>query len=426
MVGVRRLLPWALVLILVLTVGLAGCGKKAPEAKKEEPKAEEPVTITFWHAYNTDSPENKTLNEVVIPAFQKKYPNITVKSVVMPSDGLHDQLVTAVSGGKAPDVMRMDIIWTPEFAKLGALVPLDDMPGFNEIKDAVFPGPLATNLYKGKHYGVPLDTNTMVLVYNPEILKTAGFEGPPKTIDELKAIAAKLKGKKDVWTFAPGGPYPWQFLPWFWSLGGTITDDNITKASGFLNSEAGVAALQTMVDLNKSGAIGPAFLGGQPDTWGGFKGGKYAMIVDGPWFFAIMGKELGDKAVGAPMPAGPGGSISVVGGENTVMFSTTKNKEAAWKFIQFLLSEEAQLAMAKTGQIPVLKSAANSDVIKSVAYYAPYFEQLKTAKPRTPHPAWNKMDKILNDAFEAAIRGKASPKDALDKAAKEIDALLAQ
>ena len=67
--------------------------------------------------------------------------------------------VTAVAGGGLPDVMRMDIIWTPEFAALGALTEVDGMPGFDQIKTSVFAGPLATNAYKGKYYGVPLDTD---------------------------------------------------------------------------------------------------------------------------------------------------------------------------------------------------------------------------------------------------------------------------
>ena len=72
--------------------------------------------ITFWHTYNTDGPETSRFDAVVIPAFQRKCPNITVEAIVQPYDRLHDQLVTAVAGGGLPDVMRMDIIWTPEFA----------------------------------------------------------------------------------------------------------------------------------------------------------------------------------------------------------------------------------------------------------------------------------------------------------------------
>lgn len=412
----------AAALVLVLAVSLAGCGQSA---KPAQPKQDEPVTITFWHTYNTDSPENKTLTDVVIPAFEAKYSNIKVKAQVMPSDGLHDQLVTGVSGGALPDVMRMDIIWTPEFAKLGALAQVDGLPGFDTLKGQVFPGPLSTNYYKGHYYGMPLDTNTQVAIYSTAMLKAASLSAPPKTLDEFKAMTEKFKGQSNKWGFGFGGPGSWTALPWFWSAGGQVTDPQFTKASGYLNSDASVKALQWLVDMKNEGLMGPSALGGKPDTWGGMKGGNYAAIADGPWFFAAM-KDLGDKVVGAPIPAGPGGSISVVGGENIVIFKNSKHQDAAWKFVQFMLSDEAQTAFAKVGQMPVTQSASNSDVMKSVAYYAPYVTQLQTALPRTVSPNWPKIDKALSDAFEAALRNKTPVKQALDTAAQQIDALLAE
>jgi multiple sugar transport system substrate-binding protein len=311
-----------------------------------------------------------------------------------------------------------------EFAKMGGLEAVDGMEGFAQLKDQVFPGPMATNTYKGKYYGLPLDTNTQIFVYNPDYLKDAGMSAPPKTFEEFKkytqAIAAK--GKK---SFAPQSNNPWATLPLFWSLGGKVTNDDFTKSTGFLNSDDSVAALQSILDLQKAGAFAGTHLGEQPGTWEGFKSGDYGAIQDGPWFFAIMGNELKDKMVGAPVPAGKGGSISVVGGENIVMFKASKNKDAAWKFMQFMLSDEAQTAMAKTGQMPVTKSASNSPVMKETSYYANYVTQLQTAKPRTPVANWSKIEKVLNDSFEMVLRGESTPKAALDNAAKEIDTLLA-
>ncbi len=384
------------------------------------PTTSEPVTITFWHTYNTDGPENKQLLDVIIPAFQKKYPNITVDSVVMPYDGLHDQLVTAVSGGGLPDIMRMDIIWTPEFAKVGALVAVDDLPGFSDLMSQVFPGPLATNIYQGKYYGVPLDTNTQVLVYNKDLVPEA-----PKTLDDVRKAAEALKGQKDKWGLALGGAGPWNVLPWFWTAGGNVTDDNFTKASGILNSDASVAALQWLVDMQNDGLLGPSTLGGKPDSWGGFKGVSYGMLSDGPWFFPIIAKDMGPQVQGVPMPTGPGGSVSVIGGENLVIFKSSEHADAAWTLAQYLLSDEAQIAMAETGQMPVTRSASQSQVMKDVPYFAPYVTQLETAKPRTVSPSWPKIEKILTNAFEAALRGTSTVKEALDGAAAQIDPLLA-
>src|ERR671933_2894744 len=60
------------------------------------------VTITFWHAYSSDSPDVKTINTVLIPKFQKQHPNIKVKAVAVPYDSLHQKLLTATAGGERP------------------------------------------------------------------------------------------------------------------------------------------------------------------------------------------------------------------------------------------------------------------------------------------------------------------------------------
>ena len=83
-------------------------------------------TVTFWHAYSADSPEVDTLENTIIPAFEQLHPDVDVQSVPVPYDDLHQKLVTAVAGGELPDLVRSDIIWVPELANLGVLVPLDD------------------------------------------------------------------------------------------------------------------------------------------------------------------------------------------------------------------------------------------------------------------------------------------------------------
>jgi len=377
------------------------------------------ATVTFWHTYNTDGPENQQLMDVVIPAFEEVCPNITVDAVVMPYDGLHDQLIAAVAGGGLPDVMRMDIIWTPEFASLGALVEVESLPGFAELAGQVLPGPLATNLYQGTHYGVPLDTNTQVLVYNTDLVPE-----PPATLDELRQVAEGFADQPDTWGLALGGSGPWNVFPWFWTAGGSVTNDDYTQASGYLDSAASIAALQWLVDLENDGLLGPSSIGSDPDSWGGFSGGNYAMLSDGPWFFPIIGAEMGPNVVGAPLPEGPGGSISVVGGENMVIFQTASNVDAAWAFTKFMLSDEAQSAMAEVGQLPVTQAGLESPAVTSVDYLAPFVTQLQTARPRTVVPAWPQIDQILTDQFTAALRGTKSVEDALTEAAQAIDPLL--
>lgn len=417
----KRAVYTASVAIATMGLLLAGCsgGGGTGSAGGDPCTSDTPTEITFWHTYSTDGPENKQLTDTVLPEFAKECPGVTVDSVVMPYDGLHDQLIAAVSGGGLPDVMRMDIIWTPEFADLGVLAPVDDLDGYADIAASVLPGPLSTNEYDGAHYGLPLDTNTQVFVYNDKLIDT-----PPTTFAELTDVAESLKGQ-GVSGLALGGSGPWNVLPWFWSAGGAVTNDDYTKASGYLDSQDSIDALQWLVDFQNDGLLGASSTGGSPDSWGGLTAGNYAALSDGPWLIAALQSDMDGALQAAAIPAGPGGSISVVGGENLVMFASSQKQAAAWAFEKFMLGDFAQSAMAETGQIPVTQGGLKSDAVTSVPYLAAYVDQLQTAQARTPVAKWPQIDVILTDAFGAALTGSKTAKDALTDAAAQIDGLLA-
>lgn len=400
------------------------------EAPIETKAPDEAVTVDFWHAYGEG--EEKVLLEEVIPAFNAVHPNITINAVRMPSENLDQQVLTAAAGGAAPDLMRMDNTWIPRFAKEGALASLEGFAEFDKVVSDSFKAPMDSNLFDGKYYGVPLDTNTKIAIYNKELLTLAGASEPPKTIDELVALARTLKGKGKYYGMTIGGPDFWNMPPWFWTLGGKITDDKYTTATGFINSPESIKALDTIVAWHKEGLLSPPILGGQPGTWEGLRGDKgvaanYLMINDGPWFFSILGADVKDKMIPAKMPAGPdGNSHSIIGGQDLVIFEGAKHPEQAWTFTQFMLSEEIQLLMTlKTGSIPTNMNAAKSDKLKDVYYLQPYLDELATAYARTPNPKTNEIGDVFGKAIESVLRDKSNSKDALDKAAKDIDAILA-
>lgn len=378
-------------------------------------------TVTFWHTYSTGSGEEQAMLGTIIPRFEAENPGLKVEAVGFPYDDFRQKILTAFAGGVVPDLVRMDIIWVPEFADMGALEKLDGYEGFGELKDAVFPGPLATNYWQGGYFGLPLDTNTQVLLYNEDLVSV-----PPATFDDLVALAeATSDPANNVWAFAVPGPYAWYFLPWIWSNGGALTDDAITTATGYLNGPGTVGAIEFLVDLYSRGLIAPTLDGSGLGTWEGLGSGRYLTTQDGPWAYpSIVGQYPDLHLAHAPMPAGPAGSISIVGGEDVVMLSDSKNKEAAWKFVQFLLSPWAQVTMAATGQIPVIEAALDDPYIVEHPYYGVYLDQLRTAKPRTPHPAYARIEAIVQDAFMRVVLGDATAQAALDDAAAQVDALL--
>lgn len=389
--------------------------------------AAQTVTITFWHTYNEDSPESSTLQDVLIPQFEAAHPDIRVQAVSVPYDNFRTKLLAAISAGDPPDLIRSDIIWVPELADKGAFVALDEaMPDFADLAGSVFEGPLSTNAWDGHYYGLPLDTNTKVWLYNPELYAAAGIDGPPATMDEVAADCKALKAAEpDAYLFAADGLFSWVTLPWVWSFGGSITDADITTASGHLNGPATVKAYRFLLDLYDQGCIAPVIMGDGVDVFTGFASGLYASLDNGPWSYPILNGQFPDfQFEAAPFPAGPGGSIDVVGGEDVNLLAQSAHHEQAMEFIRFLESEPYQLTMMGVGQMPVRSDLGDSDAVANHPYLGPFFRQIRTSKARTAHPAWAQMDKIITDAGQYIFRKEKTPQQALDDAAQQIDTLL--
>lgn len=384
--------------------------------------AQDTVTVTYWHTLS--DPETEKLDEM-IAVFEAANPGIKIEPsrYAQNQNEFRQVILTALASGDPPDVIRMDIAWVSEFAELGALVAVDELiPDFDTFKEQFFPAPLQTNFWDGHYYGLPINTNTQVLLYNPAHFEEAGLAAPA-TIDEFVDAACALSQGEDRYGYAMGGTYFWAPAPLFFAQGGAITDPDITTANGYLNSEASVAAFETLVKLYQDGCMAPNLLGGGIGTEAGFATGLYSMIIDGPWMVDIYASNYPEfEFVFAPVPAGPEGTSSVVGGEDVVLIAGTKRQEAALTWMQFLASEEYQLGVAEVGVMPTLRSLTGHEALPS--YFEVFMEQLETANLRTPSPHWNQMDNIINNAYQYMLRGEKTPKEALDDAVSEIDALL--
>ncbi|GGH19068.1 extracellular solute-binding protein [Paenibacillus segetis] len=407
-------------LLMSLVTACGGNNKPAASENNSAPSNEK-VKLTMWHTFS--DVETEVFEKKVIAKFNEEYPNIKIDATRMPAgDEFNQQLVQAVSGSSAPDLARMDIVDVPRYAKLGALEPLDGYEGFDAIKSEMFEGPMSSNFYDGKYYGLPLDTNTKIAIYNKKLLEKAGLTEAPKTFDELVAAAKKISND-ETFGFAPQNIEVWGTMPYFFSLGGTYTNEDYTKATGYLNSDTSVKALEQLVSWNKEGLVGKSFEGGL-GSWEGFKGDNYMMIDDGPWF-ASANQDVKDNMEFSLFPAGLAGSIETNGGENTVVFNSSKHKEAAYTFAKFLASDVAQTIFGEElRMMPVNTKTGQKDFVKNDEMLSLYMEQLKTAVSRVPSPEWTVINNVITKAFEAAIKTDETPKALLDDAAKQVDALL--
>jgi multiple sugar transport system substrate-binding protein len=406
---------------LALTACSTPSAEIAPTAADNSNETVEQVTISYWH---TMSDAESAQLDSVIAEFESSYPGITVEPTRYAYDDFKTAITTGLAGDIAPDTARMDIAWVPEFADLGALSRVETMVAeFDEISSDVFPGPLSTNYWNDGYYGLPQNTNTQVLLWNKSQFEAAGIMSAPVTFDEFAADACQLTKGTDQYGFALGGTYFWAPAPLFYSAGGEVTDPSMTTAAGYVNGNGSVQAFTMLKDLYDEGCISPNLLGGGIGTADGHGTGLYSMIIDGPWMVDIYKGSYPDLEVNfAPVPAGAGGTSSVVGGENVVAFASSEKSDAAGKWMAYLLSEDAQVSMAQVGMIPTRVSLVGD--ARLPGYFEVFMEQLKTAKARVPHPNWGDMDGAISNAFQRVLNGDQLVQASLDQAAEEIDALL--
>jgi multiple sugar transport system substrate-binding protein len=179
-----------------------------------------------------------------------------------------------------------------------------------------------------------------------------------------------------------------------------------------------------LVDMHRQGVLRIVSVDGGLDTSEGHPRGTYATLLEGPWMVPIWQGQFPDfRPRMARVPAGGGGSISVVGGEDIVMMKSSRKKGASAAFIRFMLTRWAQLEMAKVGQMTIRKDLTRQ-MVRIRPYYGIFLQQLRTARPRTPHPQWPRIDQVLGNYVTQAFKGQLSPQQALDRAAREIDVLL--
>ncbi len=376
--------------------------------------AEEPVTITFWHTYGDQ--ETPIIDEVIIPLFEQSHPGIKVEAVRQSGD-FNQMLVTAFGTGMVPDVARVDIVKTSAYAKLGGIIPMDELEGFDALKDAVLEGPLSTNVWDGHYYGLPLNTNCKAAVINLDQMAALGFDGAPATMEEF--VAACKEKAPGQFKLNVSGLGDWDLYPYFWLFGGVTTDEGFTKASGYMDSEASVNAVKALVELHDAGVFTIRDVDGTPDAWDGINS-EYAMFFEGPWY------PFSERIVPAMIPTWNGNTASVVGGENIVIFTGSEKKEAAFEFVQFMMSEEVQLKLLEVGVIPTLKTLVENDAVKNDPKWSVYMQQVSYAKSRIPTPQASTVEQLWKDAMSMIFFEGEDIQETLTMTAGLIDAELAK
>jgi multiple sugar transport system substrate-binding protein len=217
----------------------------------------------------------------------------------------------------------------------------------------------------------------------------------------------------------------WNVGPYVWTDGGNFTNKALTKATGFMNSPQTENAVQTLVTLYKTGVIGSDFVGGSGSISGetGFPTGQYAMYFDGPWAPTTY-KAAKFTGYGTTLlPRGKGGSTSVVGGEDLVIAKGGKHLVDTEKFVEFLQSPFAQLAMADAGDMAAYKTDNNAEGVLNPALKI-FAKELLTARARPVTQGYAELDTDFSNELALMLAGKTSVDKGLNTAAQEANKAL--
>jgi arabinogalactan oligomer/maltooligosaccharide transport system substrate-binding protein len=411
----------ATALVASLALAATACGG----SDSGSDKSGGPVTITWWDTSNAtnEAPTYKAL----VKEFEAANKGIKVTYVNVPFDQAQNKFDTAAGSKGAPDVMRSEVGWTPAFAKKGYFLPLD---GTEALADqAKFqPSLIKQAQYDGKTYGVPLVTDTLALVYNKALFKQAGITEAPKTWDELKADAAKVKDKTkaDGYWGSTQAYYAQTFL---YGEGTDTVDASAKKIT--VGSDAAKKAYGTWLSLfsgkglHKADTTADAYAHIQD----AFVNGKVASIIQGPWEITnfYKGSAFKDKSnLGiATVPAGTSGKAGApTGGHNLSVYagSDSAHQKAALKFVNFMTSAKSQTEIAlKNSTLPTRDDAYTAEV-KADPGIAGYQTVLPAAQPRPALPEYSSLWGPLDTELPKIAGGKES----LDKGLSNAELAIAK
>ncbi len=391
------------------------------EVVKEVPAERAVVRLSGW----ASSPEETALLQSLLLDFTAENPDIVVKYEPITGD-YWATLKTSIASGTEPDVYYMDIFQFPAFVKDDVLLPLDDlMAGTQTPKEDFIPSLLNAFTSDGITYGIPKDFNTLGLFYNKDMFAAAGIAEPTDdwTWDDLKAAAEKLsKPAENIYGFgvpADAGRFP----VFAFQNGGSIMTEDYSDT--LLDSPEVIEAAKFYTDFraNKTGAI-PADVG---EGWQGtvFGKGQFAMVYEGGWLIPYLKTQFPDLKYGVVNPpAGPKGEGNLIFTVSYSISKNTKNPEAAWRVINFLTSEAAQMKVLESGfALPSRVSLQESEFLKNNPASAAIFRgALEGARPFV----WGVVGSDVNEQMGKALERVYLENQAVDESLKQAAEIVRQ
>jgi len=332
------------------------------------------------------------------------------------------------------DIFNFDYSWTGKYVKAGYIEPFEQYmnnPALadpnNDLND-FYPRMWEGTMWDGKAYGYPFDSVIQYLFWNKAIFDEYGVAGPPKKPDEWMDTMQKLNHPPQLYGVGMMAKrhlsVVCEWLCILWAFQGQLYDDNYNV---LLNDENGVKATEY---YKKMAEFAPP--GVTTWTWDdvntALQQGTVAQSIQWDENYGSMENPEESKVVGqmryAPVPS-YGAPVSHYGGSSLGIPTSSKNKEAAFLFIQWATSKDIQLRGVGKGSSPTRKSIyAIQELREKYPSFAATDEAAATTGWRPRIPEWDDMVETLALEINSVIAGAKDVKSALDISAAKVDELL--
>lgn len=421
----------AVAVAAVLTAALVAGKVTAASTAVESPGAD-PTEVVLWHGF-TDY--ERTALERQISKFNATNKGVRVRAqFIGNADFALQKVLTAISGGKYPDISFLYGSWAANIAKSPKTLDLTQRvkePSYRY--DDLWPAARLAGTVGDKVVALPALIDNLALVYNKKLFRQANIPFPTArwTWADFERAAKRLtitSRKQFGWAYVNDASEDtvWRFWATLWQAGGDIVSPDGKKAA--FNSAAGVKALthlQRMVVRDKSVYLDS----GNQNYANLFNSGRIAMLFTGPWDLGSFPKvDYGVQILPADVS-----HATIAGPDNWVLFDNGKERaDAAWTFIKWLTSTKEHLNLAlATGQLPIRASEMRQPgyrrfvaKYKGIGTFVANLGNAKKARPVTDR--YPRISEAVGQAVQAVLLGKSDPQRALDEAAAKVNAILAR
>ncbi|MCG8970994.1 MULTISPECIES: ABC transporter substrate-binding protein [Streptomyces] len=431
----RRRTSAAVALGAVLALTATACGDDGSGAGGDKgAEGSGKGKIVFWD--NNGGIRTAVWKEIIAD-FEKANPDIDVEYVGIAATEYQSKVDTAIQGGGLPDVGGVGAAMLAGFSAQNALEPLDNRLTGSSLNGRVNKDMIeslrAAGGGDGRLYSVPTSANNGVLYYRTDLFDKAGLEAPT-TWDAFYTAAEKLTaaGKNEFgYTIRGGSGSIAQALDAMYGQSGITSFWDADKKKTTVNDPKNVEALEKYTALYKKATPAADVNNDFAKMVAQWDSGTIGMLNHNLGSYQDHVKALGvDKFRGIPQPVGASGKRVQVSNpvDGLGLFKSSKNKEAAWKFIEFATSKEQNSKFNESaGQVPSNTDAAKDAWIAKAEPTKLAAEALNdgsTTIVQLPYylPDWNTISKADNEPnFQKVLLGKMSAKSFLDTMAEQLN-----